>query len=66
MAEPYGSRCELKKINKIKSKASKKHSYSMKNSSSSDSDLYSSLFSDSEWDKSRQPTERKEINELDH
>ena len=60
------SHCELKNINKIKAKASKKRGYYSSNSYSSDSDSDSFLSSDSEWEEERQPTELKEINDLDH
>ena len=59
-----GSHRELKKNKKIKEKVLKKNSYSSSNSSSNDYDY--PLSSDSEWDKRRQPTERKEKNKLDY
>ena len=65
MANSSGSRHELKKIKKIKSKSYKKCSYSSIDSSISDSDSYYSLSSYSQWYKRRQPTEHKEINKLD-
>ena len=49
MAKKSGSRHELKKIKKIRAKASTKHDSSSSNSSSSDSDSY--LSSGSKWDK---------------
>ena len=64
MAKRSGSYCELKKIKKIRNKASKKHYSSGSNISISD--LGASLSSDIEWDKIRHPTECKEINKLDH
>ena len=59
-----GSRRQLKKTKKIKSKAPKKHFYSIRDIYSSDYDSY--LSSDSEWDKRRQTTERKKIKKLDN
>ena len=64
MANWSGSRHELKKINNIKPKASQKHSYYISDSSIFDYD--SSLSSDSEWNKRRNPNECKEINKLNH
>ena len=58
--------CELKKINKIQAKASKKRSYYSSNSSSIKSGYDSSFYIDSDWDEEIQTTERKEINKLDH
>ena len=63
MAKLSGSRRELKKIKKIKARASKKFSYSSSDISISDS--YSSLSSYIEWEKIRQTTELKELNKLD-
>ena len=59
-----GSRRELKKVNKIRTTASKRHGSSKSDSSSSDSD--SPLSSDSKWDKRIQYTERKDMKNLDH
>ena len=64
MANRSYSRHELNKIKNMKSKSSKNLSCSIIDSSNSDSD--SSLYSDSDWDKKRQPTELKDINKLDH
>ena len=61
-----GSIRELKKIKNIKSKTSKNRSYYRSNTSSSDSDSDSYLSSESEGDRKRQPTERKEISDLDN
>ena len=63
MAKRSVSWCELKNNKKICTKASKKHDYSIIDSSSSDCDTY--LSSDNEWDKRRKPSERNEINKLD-
>ena len=57
---------ELKNIKKIKANAPKKHIYSSSNSYISGSDSDSSLSSDSDRDEERQPTEHKEINNLDN
>ena len=57
IAKWSGLRREIKNIKKIKANATKKRSYSISNSSSSDLYSYLPLFSDSE---------RKEINKLDH
>ena len=48
MDKKLGSRCELKRIKKIKAMEAKKSNCSISNSSSSDPDLYSSLSSDGE------------------
>ena len=66
MENKYSSHHEIKKIKKIKYKSSKKISYSRSDISISDSDSYSSLSSESEWEKPRQTTELKEINKLYH
>ena len=58
-----GSCRKLHKIKKIRYKPSKKSRYSSSDSSSTNSDYL--LYSDSEQDKTRQPTERKEINKFD-
>ena len=50
---------EPKKIKNIKAKASKKRSYSSRNSSSSVLDSDSSLSNDSDWYEERQTNERK-------
>ena len=64
MAKRSVSRRELKKIKKIRAKASRKYGSSSSDRSISDSD--SSLSSDSERDKIRHPSERKETDKLDH
>ena len=66
MAKRTGSRHELKRIKKIKSKASNNNSYSNIDNYIGASNSDSSLSSDSEWDKRRHPTECKEIDKLDH
>ena len=53
MTKPSGSCRELKKIKKIRSKASKKHEYSISNISISDYD--SSLSNDNKKDERRHP-----------
>ena len=60
------SRRELKKINNIWGKASKKVHNSSSDSSSDDSDSDSSLTSVSSWDTYRRPAGRKDTNKLDH
>ena len=70
MAKRWSSRRELKKTKKIKkvkkisSKEGKKCYYSISNSYSSYYDSY--LYSDIEWEKIRQPSERKDIHNLVH
>ena len=64
VAKRSGSRCELKNIKKIRVKLSKKHDYYIRYSSISD--YYPSIYSDSNWYKLRQSTERKEMNKLYH
>ena len=59
-----GSCHELKKIKKIRAKASNKHDYYIRDSSSNDSDY--SVSNDSEQDKIINPTERKDMKKLDH
>ena len=65
IAKKSGSRCEIKKIKKIRA-ASKKRYNSIRKSSSDDSDSDSSLSRDSNWDTYRRPAGRKEMNKLDH
>ena len=62
VAKRLGSRRELKKINKICAKVSKKHESSSRSISSSGSGSY--LSSDIAWEKRRQPVELKEMNKL--
>ena len=62
----FGSHCELNKIKNIRSKVSRKRSYSISGSSSSVLDSDQSLSVDSDQEEKRQPTENKEINKLDH
>ena len=62
IANKYGSRRDIKKINNIRIKASKKNS----DSSSDYSDSDSSLASDSSWETYRQPSVRKDMNRLYH
>ena len=60
------SRFELKNINNVREKASKKRCDSISNYSSDELDSDSLLSSDIDCDKHRQPTGSKEINRLDH
>ena len=62
ISKKSGLRREIKKIKKIREKASKKTSIS----SSEDWDSESSLARDSSWDKYRRPDGCKDINKLDH
>ena len=64
MSNWLGSRRELKNINNIRPKASKKYGSSSSNSSSNNYDSY--ISSDSEWYKKRHPAERKDMKNLDH
>ena len=66
MDERSGSCRELRKIKNTKSKAYKKRSYSIRNSYSSYSDSYSSLYRNSQWYEIGHTTERKDMNNLDH
>ena len=61
-----GSCCELRKINKIRGKASKKHCNSIRGSSSDKLDSNSSLSRKIYWDTPGQPVGHKEMNILDH
>ena len=58
------SRRELKNINKICPNSSKKHDYSIRDSSNSDSGYC--ISSDRDRDKIIQPTKRNETKKLDH
>ena len=60
------SRPELNNIKNIRAKSSKKRRDDSSNSSSDKWESYSSLSSDEDWDKHRQPLGHKEINGLDH
>ena len=66
ISKKSGSRRELNNIKNIRSKASKKRSYSSSNSSRSGLYYDSSLSIDSDLDEDWQPTERKKINGLDY
>ena len=65
ISKKSGSRRELKNIKKIKDKASKNHSYSIRDSSINKPYSGSSLYRGSDLDEDRQPTERREMNRLD-
>ena len=65
-ADKSVSRHEIIKINKIKAKIHNKRSYSGRDSSSSDYDYDSCLYSDSEWEELIiQTTEHRDINNSD-
>ena len=66
MSKKSGSRCELKNINKIKYKLSRNISYYRSNSYIGDPDSDSRLSSDNELEELRHPTERNQLNKLDH
>ena len=61
-----GSHHEIKKIKKIRDKASRKRRDDSINYSIKKSDSDYSLSSDSDWDEHRRPAGRKDINSLDH
>ena len=66
IANKYGPRCEIKKIEKILAKAYKKVCNYSRNSSRENSDSDSSLASDRSRDKHRRPLGSKDMNKLDH
>ena len=64
MVKRSSTRCDTKKIKKIRAKISKKNEYSSRSVSRSDSD--SSLPSDRKWYEIIQPDEIKDMNKLYH
>ena len=62
----YGSLREIKNIDKIRDKVSKKRRDDSSDSSRNESDSNSSLSRNSDWDEHRHPSGRKDINRLDH